>query len=114
VKANPEKIVVIAQIRTVSCGINELVAASHIVFMSLSQQREEFAQARDRLHRIGQEKPVTSYILVAKGTIDEQILRHYHERINLEAAILDHVRQTGRTASSKGLELEVEEDGYEG
>jgi SNF2 family DNA or RNA helicase len=112
VKANPEKIVVIAQIRTVSVGINEFVSASNVLFLSLSQQREEFLQARDRLHRIGQEKPVTVHVLLAKNSVDGQIWRHYQQRTDLEASILDHVRQVGRSQTmTEGIDVQEGEDG---
>lgn len=105
VKLHPERLVVIAQIRTVSVGINEFISASNVLFLSLSQQREEFLQARDRLHRIGQEKPVTVHVLLAKNSIDEQIWRHYQQRTDLESAVLEHVKAIGRGSSTEGIDV---------
>lgn len=110
VKRNPERIVVIAQIRTVSVGINEFVSASNVLFLSLSQQREEFLQAKDRLHRIGQESPVTAHVLLAKNTVDEVIWTHYQNRTDLENTVLEHVRAASGYGSRADAGIELEED----
>ena len=36
--------------------------------------------ASDRAHRIGQQRPVTVYRLVTKGTIEEKIVELHHEK----------------------------------
>lgn len=91
--AGEERIVLLAQIRTMSLGINELVTASHAIFLSLSQMRDDYVQAKARLDRQGQLLPVTFHHLIALGTIDEIILRTHRERGNLEDALLAHLRQ---------------------
>jgi SNF2 family DNA or RNA helicase len=45
-------------------------------------------QATDRAHRIGQSKVVTVYKLVARGTIEEQILALGEKKRNLVEAVL--------------------------
>ena len=87
----PERIVMIAQIRTMNLGVNELVTANHAIFGSLSQQRDDLIQARDRLNRIGQTRPVTFWYPMAPGTIDEVIFGAHETRTNLEAAVLRHI-----------------------
>jgi hypothetical protein len=59
--------ILIAQTRTMSLAVNELVTASHAVFGSLSLQRDDMIQARDRLNRIGQTRPVTFWYALAPG-----------------------------------------------
>lgn len=90
--ANPERIVLVAQMRTMSLAVNELVTASHAVYLSLSERREDWVQSRDRLDRIGQIRPVTFWNVVVPGTIDEVMLHAHETRTNLEAAVLDHIR----------------------
>ena len=46
-------------------------------------------QATDRTHRIGQAHPVTVYKLVAKGTIEEQIVKLQERKYNLAEQILE-------------------------
>ncbi len=87
----PGRIVLVAQIVTMSLSVNELVAASHAVFASLSTQRDQFEQAKDRLNRIGQTAPVTFWLPLAPHTVDEVIYEAHKQRRSLEAAILAHV-----------------------
>lgn len=78
----------IAQVGTMSLAVNELVTANHAVFTSLSQKRDEYIQARDRLDRLGQTRPVTFWNVVVPGTVDEVILQSHRDRTDLEQAIL--------------------------
>jgi SNF2 family DNA or RNA helicase len=45
-------------------------------------------QATDRAHRIGQDKPVTVYRLIAGGTVEEDIVKlHAHKRDLVDAVL---------------------------
>ena len=46
-------------------------------------------QASDRAHRIGQTRPVTIYRLVAKRTIEEQIVALHHHKRALAERLLE-------------------------
>ena len=93
---DPARIVMVCQIKTMSLAVNELVTASNAVFGSLSQQRDDLIQARDRLHRIGQvNHKVTFWYAIAPGTVDEVILRAHQDRTNLEDAMLKHIKGEG-------------------
>ena len=48
-----------------------LTRASYAVYYSLGFSYENFKQSRDRIHRAGQTKPCTYYILLAEDTVDE-------------------------------------------
>ncbi len=87
------RMVLVCQMRTVSLGINEMVTASHAIFLSLSQQRDDLVQAMGRLDRQGQTKPCTFHFLVAPNTVDQIILDAHRSRSNLESALLDHIRR---------------------
>lgn len=88
----PQRMIIVAQIKTMSLAVNELVTASHAVFASMSQQRDDYIQARDRLNRIGQTRPVTFWHAMAPGTVDEVILQSHRDRTNLENAMLRHIQ----------------------
>src|SRR5690606_15474805 len=87
----PERMVMVAQITTMSLAVNELVTASNAVFGSMTLQRDEYIQARDRLNRLGQTRPVTFWHVVAPGTVDEVILKSHQQRTDLESAVLRHI-----------------------
>lgn len=84
--------ILVCQARTVSLGINEFTVASHALFLSLTQQRDDLIQAMGRLDRQGQTKPVTFWFLQAVGTVDEVIYKSHQERTSLEDALLNHIR----------------------
>lgn len=93
-KSTNERIVLVAQIKTLSLAVNELVSASNVIFGSLSQQRDDLIQAIDRLNRIGQEgEKVTVWYAEAPGTIDGVIHQSHRDGTSLEQAVLDHVMQ---------------------
>lgn len=92
-KTYPQRIVLIAQISTISLSVNELVSASHVVFSSLSQRRDELIQAQDRLHRIGQKLPVTAWFPLAVDSIDETIFKSHLSGTRLEASVMNHIRE---------------------
>lgn len=92
-EADPQRIVLVAQIKTISLSVNELVTANHAIFGSLSQQRDDLIQARDRLDRIGQTVPVTFWFPMVPGTVDEVIFHSHQRRTNLENAMLRHIKE---------------------
>ncbi|HUF16754.1 MAG TPA: DEAD/DEAH box helicase, partial [Thermoanaerobaculia bacterium] len=54
-------------------GLN-LTAADYVFLLDPWWNPAVEAQAIDRTHRIGQEKPVVAYRLIARGTVEEKIL----------------------------------------
>jgi SNF2 family DNA or RNA helicase len=90
---DPTRMVMIAQVKTMSLAVNELVTANHAIFASLSQQRDDLIQAEDRLDRIGQTRPVTFWYALAPGTVDEVIMQSHKDRTDLEDAMLKHIQQ---------------------
>ena len=69
-------------------GLN-LTAADYVVHMDPWWNPAVEDQATDRAHRIGQDKPVMVYRLIAQGTIEEEILRLHESKRDLVAGILD-------------------------
>lgn len=65
--------VCIATIEAVGTGVNYLTFADVAIFIELHYVPGKMLQAEDRLHRPGQQNPVTIYYLIAMGTIDERI-----------------------------------------
>lgn len=111
----PQRIVMIAQVRTMSLSVNELVTANHAIFGSLPQDRSDFIQSQDRLDRIGQTRPVTFWFALAVDTIDEVIFNAHKTRTSLEAAVLRHIfdGDANLTASLDAIEARRGEDEQE-
>ena len=78
------------QIQTSGLGIN-LHAARYCVFLSNSYSHGDRLQAEERLHRIGQSRNVTYLDCVARGTIDETILKCLKEKKDLATQILEEI-----------------------
>lgn len=93
-RGHTEPMVIVAQWRTISLGINELVTANHAVMMSLTEQREDVLQAIGRLDRPGQTQPVTVHWLLVRGTVDEVVRRSHLERTDLEQSLLSYLRSS--------------------
>jgi SNF2 family DNA or RNA helicase len=78
-------------------GLN-LTAADHVFLMDPWWNPQVEAQAADRAHRIGQERPVMVYRLVAQGTVEERILGlQEKKRALFEAALSEAAAATAIT-----------------
>jgi len=71
-QSDPKCKVVVCQIAAGSLGIT-LHAARTVIFYSLDYSHQNYAQACDRIHRIGQERKCLYYLLVAQDTIEEVV-----------------------------------------
>ncbi|MGM1015980.1 MAG: DEAD/DEAH box helicase [Actinomycetota bacterium] len=69
-------------------GLN-LQAASNVVLAELSWTAAEQTQAIDRVHRIGQDEPVTAWRIIAAHTIDTKIAELIDQKQGLAARALD-------------------------
>ncbi|RYZ46267.1 MAG: DEAD/DEAH box helicase, partial [Myxococcaceae bacterium] len=65
--------VLLMSLKAGGTGLN-LTAADHVFLMDPWWNPAVEAQAADRAHRIGQERPVMVYRLVSQGTVEEKIL----------------------------------------
>ena len=84
--------VFVAQIQTAGLGIT-LHAASVAVFYSMDYNYANYQQAAARIHRIGQRNVCTYYHLVARGTVDEKVLRALDAKEDLAKRVVDNWRE---------------------
>lgn len=90
---HPERTILVAQARTMSISVNELITAQNAVFASLSERRDDWVQARGRLDRNGQKgSHVTFWNVFSPGLIGEIMLDRNKNKGSLEKALLDHVK----------------------
>jgi len=85
---DPETQIVVASLTAAGVGLN-LQAASNVVLAELSWTSAEQTQAIDRVHRIGQELPVTAWRIIAAHTIDARIAELIDSKAGLAARALD-------------------------
>ncbi|WFD41671.1 Putative ATPase [Malassezia psittaci] len=73
--------------RASGLGIN-LIGADTVIFFDSDWNPQMDLQAQDRVHRIGQKKPVLVFRMVAAGTIEQEILQKAKAKRVLEAVVI--------------------------
>ncbi|MBK1716379.1 DEAD/DEAH box helicase [Thiocystis violacea] len=91
-------------LRAGGSGLN-LTAADYVIHMDPWWNPAVEDQASDRAHRIGQERPVTIYRLVTKGTIEEKILALHAAKRDLADGLLEGTGDGGRLGYEEMLAL---------
>lgn len=80
--------IAVCSLTAAGVGLN-LQAASNVVLAELSWTAAEQTQAIDRVHRIGQDEPVTAWRIIAAHTIDTKIAELIDQKQGLAARALD-------------------------
>ncbi|WP_020385113.1 DEAD/DEAH box helicase [Kribbella catacumbae] len=101
---DPEVSIAVCSLLTAGVGIN-LQVSSNVVLAELSWTNAEQTQAIDRVHRIGQEEPVTAWRIIAAQTIDTRIADLIDTKAGLAARALDGSDE--EVTSSADLQLEA-------
>jgi SNF2 family DNA or RNA helicase len=81
-------------------GLN-LTAADYVIHMDPWWNPAVEDQATDRAHRIGQTKPVMVYRIIARGTIEEQILQMHDEKRDLVDGVLSGADAAGKLSTKE-------------
>ena len=85
---DPEVGVAVCSLTAAGVGVN-LQVASNVVLAELSWTAAEQTQAIDRVHRIGQDEPVTAWRIIAAHTLDTKIAELIDQKQGLAARALD-------------------------
>lgn len=85
-------------------GLN-LTAADYVIHLDPWWNPAVEDQASDRAHRIGQQRPVTIYRLVAKDTIEEKIVQLHHHKRDLADSLLSGSDLSGKLSTAELLDL---------
>jgi SNF2 family DNA or RNA helicase len=80
--------VIVCSLTAAGVGIN-LQVASNVVLAELSWTAAEQTQAIDRVHRIGQDQPVTAWRIIAAQTVDARVADLIGAKESLAARALD-------------------------
>lgn len=86
-QTDPTKTVFLLSLKAAGFGLN-LTAASYAILYDPWWNPAAEAQAIDRIHRIGQTKPVIAYRLLAENTVEEKIRLLQREKATLAAAVV--------------------------
>jgi SNF2 family DNA or RNA helicase len=84
--------VLAVQISAGGVGV-DLTRSRYNVYYSLSFSLGEYDQSLSRVHRPGQTRPVTHIHLVARGTVDEKIIRALELRAEVVESILKQIKE---------------------
>ncbi|HEY9648961.1 MAG TPA: C-terminal helicase domain-containing protein, partial [Chroococcidiopsis sp.] len=85
-------------------GLN-LTAADYVIHMDPWWNPAVEDQASDRAHRIGQQRPVTIYRLVAKNTIEAKIVELHQHKRDLADSLLEGTDMSGKVSTDELLRL---------
>ena len=103
--------IMVANIQAGGVGIDGLQkVCNHVAFAEFSHTPLDHRQAEDRLHRGGQDLPVTSYYLIAPGTVDDDSVEVLDDRAQMLDNALDghrtaDVNLIGEILERKGIKL---------
>jgi SNF2 family DNA or RNA helicase len=101
---DPGVSIAVCSLLTAGVGLN-LQVASNVVLAELSWTNAEQTQAIDRVHRIGQDEPVTAWRIIAAQTIDTKIADLIDAKAGLAARALDG--SDHEVSSSADIQLEA-------
>jgi len=104
--------VLAVQIQAGGVGVT-MVRARYAVFFSLGFSLTDYVQARARLHRPGQNHPVTFIHLIMKGTVDRKIYRALEKRQAVVEAIVNGYKKGG-DEDAEGTPAEEWDHGVQG
>ncbi len=103
---DPDVAVAVCSLTAAGVGLN-LQVASNLVLAELSWTDAEQTQAIDRIHRIGQDQPVTAWRIIAAQTIDARVAELIDSKAGLAARALDGSTQEPTGAADVQLEALV-------
>ncbi|CAK7266841.1 ATP-dependent DNA helicase Hrp3 [Sporothrix epigloea] len=91
-------------------GINLMTADTVIIYDSDWNPQADL-QAMARAHRIGQKRPVSVYRLVAKQTIEEEVIKRarnklFLEYLTIQAGVTDEGKQLREQFKEKGMKMD--------
>lgn len=89
-------------------GIN-LTCADTVIIYDSDWNPQMDLQAMDRVHRIGQTKPVVVYRLINKNTVEEKIFERQQTKLKLDYLIVEKGRKISKLASALETEDELED-----
>lgn len=85
--------VLLAHPASTAYGLNMQQGGHYIVWYGTGWNLELYQQANARLHRQGQQHPVTVYRLICEGTVDERALAALESKKGVQQGLLDGLKE---------------------
>lgn len=101
---NGEGNIFLISLKAGGTGLN-LTAADYVIHMDPWWNPAVEDQASDRVHRIGQQRPVTVYRLVTHQTIEEKIIKLHEHKRDLADSLLDGTSASAKLSTKELLAL---------
>lgn len=101
---DPECSLFLISLKAGGHGLN-LTAADYVYILDPWWNPAVEAQAIDRAHRMGQQKPVVAYRMIAKGTVEDKIVQLQQTKRQLADAIISADQSLIRTLSMDDLQI---------
>jgi superfamily II DNA or RNA helicase len=99
-----ERDVFLISLKAGGTGIN-LTAADYVIHLDPWWNPAVEDQASDRAHRMGQQRPVTVYRLVAQDSIEETIVDLHQQKRDLARRLLEGTESSHRLSTAELIEL---------
>lgn len=96
--------VMLASLRTAGVGLN-LTAADTVIMADRWWNRAVEAQAIDRVHRLGQTRPVCIYSLVCENTVEEQMIELQDSKCKMIEQALEGKPSKHRGAARERIQM---------
>jgi len=103
-QSDPDRRLFLISLKAGGLGLN-LTAAEYVFLLDPWWNPAVEAQAIDRTHRIGQDKPVFAYRIIARDTVEEKVLELQGSKRALADAIITADNSLIRSIRRDDLEL---------
>lgn len=104
-QTNEELFIFLLSTRAGGVGLN-LTAADTVIFFDSDWNPTQDLQAMDRAHRLGQERPVTVYRLISRGTIEERMLIRAQQKSRINDLVIKGGGLNTEVEAPKDAEIE--------
>ena len=101
---DPDLFLFLLSTRAGGLGIN-LVSADTVIIYDSDWNPQADLQAQDRVHRIGQTKPVVVYRMITANTVESHLLRRATQKLKLEHLVIEKGKFASRDKKSSGLQV---------
>ena len=89
---NGEVDILLAHPMSTAYGLNLQDGGHHIIWFGPTWSLEQYQQANKRLHRQGQKHPVIIHLLIAEGTVDEDVIEALGRKSGTQEALLSALK----------------------